>query len=174
MPTTSYSTADNGNDKCELRYFRTRWKGAKFDKYSDSLLKVSVSQPLLVISRLLWKKNQTIWSSWQSALPTTLACSACLGCSVLEEYGHYNWGKSTGSVLIMNQKNIFRATYKPVKRSWIKAWEVCWFCFFKVMVLKVLYLQFQQWIFFSFHSAHLVLVASVSFSNKQSQKVIKS
>lgn len=104
MPTTSYSRADNGNDKCELRYFRTRWKGAKFDKYGDSLLKVSVSQPLLVISRLLWKKNQMIWSSWQSALPTTLACSACLGCSVLEEYGHCNWGKSTDSVLIVDQK----------------------------------------------------------------------
>lgn len=53
MPTASYSTADNGNDKCEFRYFRARCKGTKLYKYSNSLLKVTVSQQLLVITRLL-------------------------------------------------------------------------------------------------------------------------
>lgn len=47
-PATFYSAAENGNDKWELRYFRARWEGAKLDKCSNSLLKLTA-----VITRLL-------------------------------------------------------------------------------------------------------------------------
>lgn len=132
---TSVSSGISGQDE-----------GGKVGKCSNSRLKVTV-----VISRLLWKKSHIIWPSWQSALPTTVACSLPLGCSVLEEYGHCNWRKRTDSLLLVEQVKYFQSYLWSSKRKLNQG----------IRGLLVLFLQsndiknilscswFQQWIFSS-------------------------